>query len=838
MRQPIEASAAAPPNDIALELDIEGMTCASCVRRVERALDRVAGVAAAQVNLATERAIVHYDPGQTGIDDLLRAIEAAGYTGHGRAAEAAPGETSLAIEGMTCASCVRRVERSLAKVEGVQEAHVNLATEAAQVRGTAPLPALLAAVERAGYHASPVEQEESTHGEDLVSCQAETARRKLRDVVIGTVLTVPVLILATFFMDRFPGENLLMLLLALPVWAYVGRDFHAGALRALRHGTVNMDSLVSLGSSVAFLYSAWATVFQRSAVTYFDTAAAIITLISIGKYLEARARSSAGEAIKRLAGLSARFAHVLYEDIEVEVPVSRVRVGDVLRVRPGEKIPVDGIVLAGTASVDQSMITGESIPATMGPGDEVIGATINADGLLTLRATRVGKDTALARIIRLVEQAQGSKAPAQQLADQISQYFVPAVLIIALVTYIGWILTGHSGTDAMVAAVAVLVIACPCALGLATPTAIMVSTGRGAQNGILIKGGESLERLRQVREIVLDKTGTITTGRPVVSEVLAFGVDGEAHDSRRLLQLAASVEQGSEHPLARAVVERARADGVTLLPGIRDFVAIAGGGVAATVAGKHILIGSRRLVASRGTELDGHDPSIHELEARGETVMLIALDGKIAGVIGVADTLKEGSRQAIRELHDLGTELTMLTGDNASAARAIADEVGIDRVAAEVRPEDKAAEIKRLQVEGKVVAMVGDGINDAPALAQADAGIAMGTGTDVAMDAADVTLVRGDLRSLPLAIALSKATVTIIRQNLFWAFFYNVILIPLAVFGKISPIFAAAAMALSSVTVVSNSLRLRGTRRATLLAAGVFLLAVVLVGLGVALTFR
>jgi P-type Cu+ transporter len=836
---PETASPAAQETGTQIEFDIEGMTCASCVRRVERKLERVPGVEEARVNLATERAMVRYDPGQTDVDALIQAVESAGYTGRARAVEVPPSETILTIDGMTCASCVRRVERSLTKVQGVQEASVNLATEQAQVRGTASLPALLAAVEHAGYHASAVVPEDATSGtDDLVTRQAQIARRKLRDIVIGIVLTVPLLVLGVFFMGRFGGENLLMLLLALPVWAYVGRDFHAGALRAVRHGTANMDTLISLGSSVAFLYSAWATFFQSGAVNYFDTAAAIITLISIGKYLEARARSSAGQAIKRLAGLSARSARVLYEDVEVEVPLSRVQMGDVLVVRPGEKIPVDGIVLEGAASVDESMITGESIPVSKRQYDEVIGATMNTDGLLRVRATRVGKDTALARIIRLVEQAQTSKAPAQRLADQISQYFVPAVLIVAFGTYFGWILTGHSGTQAMVAAVAVLVIACPCALGLATPTAIMVGTGRGAEHGILIKGGESLERIRQVTEVVLDKTGTITNGRPVVTEILAYGPEGSAEDERALLQLMASMEQSSEHPLARAVVERARAEGVSALLGISDFVAIAGGGVQATVGDRSVLIGNRRLLTERGIELDGHAPAIARLEARGQTVMLVAVGGIIQGAVAAADTLKEGSLQAVRELHDLGLTVTMLTGDNPRTARTIAEEVGIDRVVAEVHPEDKAAEIKRLQDEGKVVAMVGDGINDAPALAQADAGIAMGTGTDVAMEAADVTLVRGDLRSVPLAIALSKATVGIIRQNLFWAFFYNVILIPLAVFGKISPIFAAAAMALSSVTVVSNSLRLRGTRRTTLLAASVFLLAVLLVGAGIALTFR
>jgi P-type Cu+ transporter len=836
---PETASPAARETGTQIELDIEGMTCASCVRRVERKLERVPGVEDAQVNLATERATVRYDPGQTDIDTLIQAVESAGYTGRVRAVEVPPSETTLTIDGMTCASCVRRVERSLAKVQGVQDANVNLATEQAQVRGTAALPALLAAVEHAGYHASVVVPEDAASGADtVVTRQAQIAQRKLRDIVIGTVLTVPLLVLGVFFMGRFGGENLLMLLLTLPVWAYVGRDFHAGALRALRHGTANMDTLISLGSSVAFLYSAWATFFQSGAVTYFDTAAAIITLISIGKYLEARARSSAGEAIKRLAGLSARSARVLYEDVEVEVPLSRVQAGDVLVIRPGEKIPVDGIVLEGAASVDESMITGESIPVSKRQYDEVIGATINTDGLLRVRATRVGKDTALARIIRLVEQAQTSKAPAQRLADQISQYFVPAVLFVALGSYVGWILTGHSGTQAMVAAVAVLVIACPCALGLATPTAIMVGTGRGAEHGILIRGGESLERMRQVTEVVLDKTGTITNGRPVVTEILAYGPEGSAEDESPLLQLMASVEQSSEHPLARAVVERARAEGVSVLSGISDFIAIAGGGVQATVGDRHVLIGNRRLLTERGIELDGHAPAIAQLEARGQTVMLVAVNGAVTGAVAVSDTVKDGSIQAVQDLHDLGLTVTMLTGDNARTARTIAHEVGIDRVVAEVRPEDKAAEIKRLQDEEKVVAMVGDGINDAPALAQADAGIAMGTGTDVAMEAADVTLVRGDLRSLALAVDLSKATVQIIRQNLFWAFFYNVILIPLAVFGKISPIFAAAAMALSSVTVVSNSLRLRGTRRTTLLAAGVFVLAVILVSLGVALTFR
>lgn len=825
-------------------LDIEGMTCASCVGRVERKLRKIPGVREAVVNLATERAVVRYDPKHADVPELVGAVEAAGYTARVPAGQGTA-ETTLDIEGMTCASCVRRVERALGKVSGVDEVSVNLATEQADVQGTASLPALLAAVQKAGYHASLVQSDQAlgTESDDLVARQARAARKRLIDIILGAVLTVPLLILSMFFMDRFPGENLLLLVLALPVWAYVGRGFHLGALRAARHGTANMDTLVSLGTSVAFVYSVWATFSESHAVTYFDTAAAITTLISVGKYLEARARADAGAAIKRLAGLSAKSAHILHDGIEMEVPLGQVQVGNLLIVRPGEKVPVDGIVVQGEASVDESMISGESIPVQREPGDEVVGGSIDADGVLTMRATRVGQDTALARIIHLVEQAQTTKAPAQRLADQISQYFVPVVLLIAAGTFAGWVLTGHSGTAAMIAAVAVLVIACPCALGLATPAAIMVGTGRGAANGILIKGGESLERMRLVNDVVLDKTGTITNGRPVVTRV--FGLpDDVPTRQQEILRLAAAVEYGSEHPLGRAIVERAQAEGIDLAP-VTDFRAIAGGGVEGMVDGHRVVIGSPRLLSSRGLEatagqpiLGSRDQQIQALQACGQTVMVVAVDGAVAGLIAVADTIKAGSAAAVRSLHAMGLEVAMLTGDSQRTAAAIAAEVGIDRVIAEVRPEDKAAEVRRLQDEGKVVAMAGDGINDAPALAQADAGIAMGTGTDVAMDAAAITLVKGDLEKLPLAIELSRATMRVIRQNLFWAFFYNVVLIPLAIFGKISPIFAAAAMALSSVTVVSNALRLRGTRTATVTALSIFLLAVVLVGWGVAVSFH
>ncbi|HZU11355.1 MAG TPA: heavy metal translocating P-type ATPase [Chloroflexota bacterium] len=743
-------------------------------------------------------------------------------------------QQTLDIEGMTCASCVRRVERALARVPGVDTVTVNLATEQAAVQGDVALPALLAAVQKAGYSASPVAADAAS--DDLVARQERAVRRRRDDIVLGVALTLPILILSMLLPDRFPAENLLLLVLTVPVWVYVGRSFHLGALGAARHGTATMDTLVSLGSSVAFLYSVWATFFQRPAVTYFDTAVAIITLISIGKYLEIRARAGASAAIKRLAGLSAIAAHVLHDGTEVEIPVGAVRVGDLLIVRPGDKVPVDGVIVQGRAGLDESMLTGESLPVERGAGDTVIGGSIDTDGLLTMRATAVGADTALARIIRLVESAQSDKAPAQQLADRISQYFVPAVLLIAAGTWAGWLFTGHSVTAAMIAAVAVLVIACPCALGLATPAAVMVGTGRGAAEGILIKGGEALERMRSIDDVVLDKTGTITQGRPLVTHLIAVPDDTPAARTS-LLRLAASLESGSEHPLGRAVVDHATAEGLELLP-VTDFHAIVGGGVAGIVAGQDFLIGRPTLLATHGVNLDTALSAISAIQARGETVIGVAAGEALIGLIALADIVKEGSAAAVTALHDLGLAVTMLTGDSAATAQSIARQVGIDRIIADVRPDAKADEIRRLQGMGQVVAMVGDGVNDAPALAQADAGIAMGTGTEVAMETAAITLVSGDLRKLPDAIRLARATVRVIHQNLFWAFFYNVILIPLAAAGKISPVFAAAAMALSSVTVVSNALRLRGTRRATLAAMAVFLLAVILVAGGIAFSFH
>jgi P-type Cu+ transporter len=633
-----------------------------------------------------------------------------------------------------------------------------------------------------------------------------------------------------FFMNRFPGENVLLFVLTTPVWAVVGWEFQRGAIKTLRHGSANMDTLISLGSTAAYIMSIVATFFPQvvGGITFYDTTALIVTLIFLGKYLEARAKGQTNEAIKKLIGLQARTAHVIRAGREGELPIEQVQVGDELVVRPGEKIPVDGVVQSGLSSIDESMITGESIPVEKGVGNPLIGATINQRGLLRMRATKVGADTVLASIIHMVEQAQGSKAPIQRLADTISGMFVPVVLVIAALTFTGWAIVGNltgARADGMaaasnpwiiaiVAAVAVLVVACPCALGLATPTAIMVGTGKGAEQGILIKGGESLERIHAVRVVLLDKTGTITTGKPELTDVVTVG-DNQANE---MLRLAASAEQGSEHPLAEAVVEGARARGVTLGASPEHFTAITGRGLEATIERHTVLVGTRRLFGERSLTYDVLEERLAALEQAGKTTMLVAIDGEVVGLVAVADTVKVGSREAVKQLQAQGQQVWMITGDNRRAAQAIAAQVGIpaEHVLAEVLPEDKANQVKRLQETGLVVAFAGDGINDAPALVQADAGIAMGTGTDIAMEASDITLVKGNLKSVATALALSRATLRTIKQNLFWALAYNVILIPTAILSPLipflrenAPIFAAAAMALSSVTVVSNSLRLR-----------------------------
>ena len=694
---------------------------------------------------------------------------------------------------------------------------VNLATERATVAydpARVKVAQLISAVEAAGYGAAPV-AEGSTAQEGVNEEERrrrELARRRMI-LALGIALSVPVVLLTMVpSLMTFPTaqtHNYLLALLALPVWVYVGWTFHRGALINLRHGTVNMDTLIALGSTAAYVYSLVATIALPGQFVYYDAAAVIVTLIYLGKYLESAAKARTGEAIKKLAGLQPRAARVVRNGQERDIPVEQVVGGDVLLIRPGEKVPVDGVVLDGESTVDESMLTGESLPVEKSPGDEVIGATVNGSGLLRIEATKVGRDTVLAGIIRLVEQAQSSKAPVQRLADQISGVFVPLVIGVAALTFLGWLLAGHPFGVALLPAIAVLVVACPCALGLATPTAIMVGTGRGAEQGILIKGGESLERIRALTTVVLDKTGTVTVGKPVLTDVVALADLPEP----AVLRLAAGVERASEHPLGAAVVRGAEERALDLPPTPRTFRSITGGGVRGEVEGHDVLVGSRRLLQESGIALGDAEARLAAFEEAGKTALLVAVDGRLAGIVAVSDTIKDGAAEAVRQLRALGLDVAMLTGDNRRTAAAIGRLAGIDRVIAEVRPEEKAIEVRWLQEEGRVVAMVGDGINDAPALAQADVGIAMGTGTDVAMAAADITLVRGDLRAVPQAIALSRATMRAIKQNLFWAFIYNLILIPLAVLGLITPMLAAAAMALSSVSVVGNSLRLGRFRR-------------------------
>jgi Cu+-exporting ATPase len=762
-------------------LILEGMTCASCAMRIEKGLKKVQGVMEASVNLATEQAAVTYDPAQTNVEQMVQKVEAVGY-------KATPQVAS-------------RMET----------------TPVANAGSTSDILTM---------PASGIDQED-----ELSKRKRAEIVRKRNLLILGIVLSLPVVILSMFFLNRFPGEDFLLLALTTPVWAIVGWEFHRGAIKTLRHASANMDTLVSVGSTAAYIMSVVATFFPQvvGGVTFYDTTALIVTLIFLGKYLEARAKGQTNEAIKKLIGLQARTAHVIRAEQEVELPIEQVQANDELIVRPGEKIPVDGVVLSGLSSVDESMITGESIPVEKAEGEPLIGATVNQRGLLRMRATRVGADTVLANIIRMVEQAQGSKAPIQRLADTISSIFVPVVLVIATLTFIAWAVIGALngvGTAAgmvsasnpwivaIVAAVAVLVVACPCALGLATPTAIMVGTGKGAEQGILIKGGESLERIQAVRAVLLDKTGTITKGKPELTDVFAVG-DGQED---ALLRLVAEAEQGSEHPLASAIVEGARARGLTPGASPERFTSITGRGLEARVEGQSVVVGTRRLMDERALAYDALEEQLAILEGAGKTTMLIAIDGKVAGLVAVADTVKVGSREAVRQLQEQGLSVWMITGDNRRAAQAIAAQVGIpaENVLAEVLPEDKANQVKRLQEQGLIVAFAGDGINDAPALVQADAGIAMGTGTDIAMEASDITLVKGNLKSVATALALSKATLRTIRQNLFWAFAYNVVLIPTAILSPLipflkenAPIFAAAAMALSSVTVVSNSLRLR-----------------------------
>lgn len=788
-----------------VSLDITGMTCAACANRIEKVLNKLDGVEA-NVNLALENAKVKYNPNSTNMENIIGKIEKLGYGVREEKAE-------FDIRGMTCAACVNRIEKTLNKMDGVERATVNLATESAAVvfqSGTVTIDDMVAKVKKLVYEAIP--KSEINDREDY---KEKEYRLKLRKFIISAILTVPFIymMIAGFTglpMPMFLENPWVQLILAGIIQFYIGGQFYIGAFRALQNKSANMDVLVALGTSAAYFYSVYGVIRTAinpaySADFYFETSAVLITLILLGKLFEARSKGQTTAAIKSLLDLQAKEATVIRDGKEVKVPIDQVQVNDILIVKPGEKIPVDGIIIEGKSAVDEAMITGESLPVEKITGDNVIGSTINKNGSLKMRAEKVGKDTALAGIVKIVKEAQGSKAPIQRLADVISGIFVPIVVGIAVLTFIIWVAFVDPGNvpGALEPAIAVLVIACPCALGLATPTSIMVGTGKGAESGVLFKGGEYLETTHKLDAILLDKTGTITKGKPEVTDFITLD-----NDEEELLSLVVAAEKASEHPLAQAIVEYG-SEKNTRDYSVKDFEAIPGHGIQAKIDEKSVLVGTRKLMAETHVHFENYEKDMSALEIDGKTAMLIAIEGELKGIIAVADTLKESSKDAIKALKRLGLEVYMITGDNERTAQAIAKQAGINHVFAEVLPENKAEKVQELQKQGKKVAMVGDGINDAPALVAADIGMAIGTGTDVAIEAADITLVGGDLEHIPKAIELSRYTMRNIRQNLFWALFYNTIGIPIAALGLLAPWIAGAAMAFSSVSVVANSLRLK-----------------------------
>lgn len=805
---------------------IDGMTCASCAQTVEKAAQKLPGVKTANVNLATEKMNIQFDSSALTEADIQKAVADAGYTAISNTVK-----KTFNIEGMTCASCAQTIEKATQKLRGVNLSSVNLTTEKLVVEydpGMVNLTDIIKAVMDSGYEAH-----EEVATADTVDQDKEKKQKEIKSLwnrfLISALFTAPLLYIAMGHLVNAPLPDfinpmmnpeafaIVQLVLTLPV-VVVNSKIYRNGFKALSKGHPNMDSLISLGTSAAFLYGVFATVMIfRGEVAYanelyYETAAVILALIVLGKYLETLTKGKTSEAIKKLMGLAPKTALVVRNGKESEISIDEVVVGDIIVVRPGGKMPVDGVVIEGLTSVDESMLTGESIPVEKSVGDAIIGASINKNGTIRYKATKVGKDTALSQIIKLVEDAQGSKAPIAKMADIISGYFVPIVIAIAILSAIAWYFAGQTGVFALTIAISVLVIACPCALGLATPTAIMIGTGKGAEHGVLFKSGTALETTHKLNTIVFDKTGTITEGKPKVTDIIT----AEGISETELLTLSASAEKGSEHPLGEAIVNSAEEKGLAFLK-TETFNAIPGHGIEVTINGQDLLLGNKKLMDERHIGLGNLASASDALASQGKTPMYIAKDGKIAGIIAVADTVKESSLRAIKKLHKMGIEVAMITGDNKRTAEAIAKQVGIDRVLSEVLPEDKANEVKKLQDEGKKVGMVGDGINDAPALAQADVGIAIGSGTDVAIESADVVLMRSDLMDVPTAVELSKSTIRNIKENLFWAFAYNILGIPFAMgvvyaFGGplLSPVIAAAAMSFSSISVLLNALRLKG----------------------------